>query len=950
MDVHPIDSIPDNSEILIKNNFSLTSHEQEFDNIVRLAAGFCGTEYAWISLFNADYQWYKASIGIKQTHSPLHEGLASIILNNPVAVQISDAGSDVRLFDSPMIHSRPFFQWCAAIPLLLPGEDPRGMLCVADVNIHPLSECQMDGLCILAQQAASLIAQREKHVPSNATPSSSVSLLHNSSMTGNAPLQSVMAASPFAMYALDPDARITMWNVASEKLFGWSVQEVIGRRLPIVAPDQEEEFKALLGFVMSGETITSLEISRYHRDGQLLELNLSVAPLRSDDGTVYGVVAIAMDVSLHKRAEEQSETISAMSQIFLTAESLTAIYRSVPRILAQHFAYPIAALELYDDKSGEMIFVGSHGLEPTEVSNLRVPLDQTLSGIVQKSGKALYDNHAGNNPLRRSPELRDLNIETFLCQPLILGSKVIGTLCLADSTKREIFPGTCETLEMIGGLLAQAIARKRIEEEQQETSQTLRALVQSSPLAIISLDQDARILTWNTEAEHIFGWAEDETVGKSVNSLPGWLPPDISVDELIGEEKALRNHEIHSRHKDGSSVHISLSTSLLYDSKQAVSGVIVMAADVSDRREARDQTHRQLERMAATRTVDMAISASLDLRVTLEIVIQQIVTQLHIDAADVLLYDQGSQMLEYAAGTGFHTGEMRRRRLRLGSGYAGQAVFNRKMVHIHRLSHEESLLHDTKIPDEELFVSYLAVPLIAKGEVKGVLEIFERTTSGEEPEWMDFLGTLVGQAAIAIDNASLFDRLQRTNMELRIAYDATIEGWSRALELRDRETEGHSERVTEMTMRLARRIGIREDQMMHLRRGALLHDIGKMGIPDSILLKPGILNDQEWSIMRKHPVYAHQLLSPIEFLRPALIIPYCHHEKWDGSGYPRGIKGEEIPLVARAFTIVDIYDALTSERPYRKAWTRDMTITHIKSLTGNQLDPDITAIFLEEEL
>ena len=184
------------------------------------------------------------------------------------------------------------------------------------------------------------------------------------------------------------------------------------------------------------------------------------------------------------------------------------------------------------------------------------------------------------------------------------------------------------------------------------------------------------------------------------------------------------------------------------------------------------------------------------------------------------------------------------------------------------------------------------------------------------------------------------------NAELLHAYDATIEGWSRALDLRDHETEGHSRRVTEMTLRLARAVGIPEAEMVHVRRGALLHDIGKMGVPDAVLLKPGPLDDDEWVTMRRHPALAREMLDPAEFLRPALTIPYCHHEKWDGSGYPQGLRGDEIPLSARLFALVDVWDALSSDRPYRAAWPPERIKDHLHGLAGTHFDPNLVTIFL----
>ena len=188
--------------------------------------------------------------------------------------------------------------------------------------------------------------------------------------------------------------------------------------------------------------------------------------------------------------------------------------------------------------------------------------------------------------------------------------------------------------------------------------------------------------------------------------------------------------------------------------------------------------------------------------------------------------------------------------------------------------------------------------------------------------------------------------LQSENTDLERSYDATLTGWVGALDMRDQETEGHSWRVTELTVRLARHMGMSEEEVGHLRRGALLHDIGKMGIPDSVLLKPGPLTEQEWKVMRRHPQYAYNWLSSIDFLRPALDIPYCHHERWDGTGYPRGLKGEEIPIAARIFAVVDVWDALRSDRPYRPALPAANTRNYIASQAGRHFDPAVVEAFL----
>jgi len=200
---------------------------------------------------------------------------------------------------------------------------------------------------------------------------------------------------------------------------------------------------------------------------------------------------------------------------------------------------------------------------------------------------------------------------------------------------------------------------------------------------------------------------------------------------------------------------------------------------------------------------------------------------------------------------------------------------------------------------------------------------------------------------MAIDDARLFTDLQRSNTELRLAYDTTIEGWARALDLRDQETEGHSRRVTDLTVDLATSMGVNGARLVHVRRGALLHDIGKMGVPDAILRKPGKLTPEERRVMQRHTVYALDLLMPIGFLRPALDIPYCHHEKWDGSVYPRGLRGEEIPQAAHIFAVVDVYDALTADRPYRRAWAPGRALEHIRSEAGKHFEPQVVEAFLD---
>lgn len=374
---------------------------------------------------------------------------------------------------------------------------------------------------------------------------------------------------------------------------------------------------------------------------------------------------------------------------------------------------------------------------------------------------------------------------------------------------------------------------------------------------------------------------------------------------------------------------------------------IELKQEVTARRQAEEQAKNRLQHLSTLHSIDMVITSSLDLKVTMKLFLEQVIPQLGVDAAVVLLFDSHTQFLEYGVGCGFRATGIQKSHERLGEGSAGVSALERRVVHIPKLAEAENEFVRAPLIEDENFVSYYAVPLVAKGQVKGVLEIFHSNYFEPEQEWLEFLDALAVQAAIAIDSATLFNDLQTSNTELILAYDTTIEGWSKALELRDQETEGHTQRVTDMTMKVARKLGISEDEMVHVRRGALLHDIGKMAIPDSILMKPGPFTEEEQEVMQKHPKYAFEMLSPIAYLRPALDIPYCHHEKWDGTGYPRGLKGEQIPLAARIFALADTWDALISERRYHEAWSREKVFEHFQSRADSHFDPQLVDIFLE---
>jgi len=481
-------------------------------------------------------------------------------------------------------------------------------------------------------------------------------------------------------------------------------------------------------------------------------------------------------------------------------------------------------------------------------------------------------------------------------------------------------------------------------------------LIENLPVGVVLHAPDTRIVLCNPEAAQLLGMNAERIVGKDASD-PAWhfvredgsrLPvEEYPVNRVIATGQILKNFVVGvARERDGEQTWVLVNAYPEFDGNGLLRQVAVMFTDISDIKCADERIRRHLEHMTALVEIDRAINFSFDLNLSLTTLLTHVIVQLGVDAADVLLFNPASRTLEYVAGRGFHTKAIENARHPLGEGYAGSAALERRIIHIPDLAKEQdSFLHTLLL--EEDFVSYFVVPLMAKGQVMGVLEVFQRTQFEHDEEWHDFLKALAAQAAIAVDNVTLFENLQRSSNDLFRAYDATIEGWSRALELRDNETEGHTQRVAVLTIKLARLFGLSDAELVQVRWGALLHDIGKMGIPDEILFKKEELTEEEWVVMKKHTIFAYEMLSPIRYLRSALDIPHSHHEKWDGTGYPLGLKGEQIPLAARIFAVVDVWDALRSDRHYRASWSVEKVREHLRSLSGTHFDPRVVTVCLD---
>lgn len=455
-----------------------------------------------------------------------------------------------------------------------------------------------------------------------------------------------------------------------------------------------------------------------------------------------------------------------------------------------------------------------------------------------------------------------------------------------------------------------------------------------------------------------------------MNTLDVYLSNDVNADSrftkpaalnrlrsvacapLIAEKRAIGVMWIGRRAEGGE---INSNELLLLDA------ITNIAANAIHRATLYEQTQLRAEQFAAVNALGRAMAETFDLQRIYSKLYESITRLLpYIGSVFISLYDANAQIITcvYAMVDGQPLSASNLPPLPLdepGAGTQSEAIHTRHPIIVNNLSSRLTYLkkYERVSHSETASRSDIYAPMIVQGKIIGLIQVQSYVTDRFRQEDADLLSLVANTAAIAIENARLFaetakmfDRLQRSNAELTLAYDTTLEGWSRALDLRDQETVGHTIRVTELTLMFARRLGISDDDLVHIRRGAILHDIGKIGVPDNILLKPGPLTPEESAIMQRHPVYAYEFLATVPFLRLALDIPYCHHEYYDGNGYPRGLKGDEIPLAARVFSVVDHWDALVNDRPYRKAWDKARVRDYLLENSNKIFDPQMVQAFL----
>lgn len=742
----------------------------------------------------------------------------------------------------------------------------------------------------------------------------------------------------------DRDGRIEWVNPAFSRVTGYSLEEVRDQNPRILKSGKQDNafYENLWNTILCGQTWHG-ELINKRKDGSLYIEQAVISPVCNDEGEIQHFIAIKEDITERRKAEEAAR--ESEQRFALMAEAAPVMIWMTSASGVEGYVNR-AWREFMGCREGEDLNrVWEERIHPQE----RERLIQTYRQCMQ-----LHLPFIAEYRLRRADGeyrwISDHGEPRFSASGEFLG--MIGVFY--DITEQRQQSALLETITAINKALTYAIRpQDMFDRMNKEITRLLE--VDAAMLEIIQPES---------------GQIEIVSAGGVWQSLRGKseTPLENIRQQVLAEGKAyLENHDGDQPGKGipvpacGCRAIASVPLEVDYQklgiltvgSYQAISSekleLLKGTAEVVAGVIYRDELYRRIEqtasRLGSLRTIDNSIIEGQELKTVLRIVLEQTTHQMNMDAGSIFLFNPANSLLEHAADFGFRSRGVERP-LKLGQSHAGVAAMRRVILTFPNLAdHQEDIAG--YLLDEEEFIFRAVAPLIAKGELVGVMEMFARREFQPSDDWVSSLQTFANQAAIAIQSIQNFEAMQRSNRELQAAYEATIEGWSRAMDLRDEETKNHTLRVTDLTLRLARRMGVREEDLIHMRRGALLHDIGKLGVPDAILQKNGALSDEEWALMRQHPIYAYQMLYPIEYLRPAIEIPYCHHEKWDGTGYPRGLKGEEIPLAARIFAVVDVFDALTSDRPYRSAWSIRDALDYIREQAGRHFDPQVVEVFLQ---
>lgn len=618
----------------------------------------------------------------------------------------------------------------------------------------------------------------------------------------------------------------------------------------------------------------------------------------------------------------------------VSADNLADYFETIYSVLREALNIHNFYIALYDAKTDMINFPCYFDeMEPIPPPYKR---GRGLTEYVLRTGKAQLVTPNDFERLIAIGEVELVGVDgvDWIGVPLMFGNKPMGVLSVQTyGESQRLGDNELRFLDFVSIEISKVIAQKKADEILDEEELKYKAFFEATKDAVFLEALDGEILDCNNSACSIYGYDRDELLKLKVFDL---MPDEVALKMPDIIDQAIQKGDLFveaiGRRKDGSLFPTEVSLKLVSLSGRPVA--IVFVRNVSEQKQ-------RAQEVSAIASLAKGLRTAISFQDVLDVVLNQVVTFLSANGASFILRDDVTdEGIKVAAiGQGEDTIG---RRIPPGDGISGRVITSGKMYITNELQMDPLMYYRDNI---ENLTALASVPLLVEDKVIGALQV-ARDHSFQDGD-VQVLMAISDMAASAIHRAYLYQKGEHQAHDLMEAYEATLMGWSEAMELRDRETRGHSNRVVEKSVTLARILKISEEDIVQLRRGSLLHDIGKMGIPDSILLKPGPLSEDEWRIMKKHPVMAFQMLAGVPYLKQALDVPLYHHERWDGKGYPYGLKEKQIPILARIFAVIDVWDALTTDRPYRPGWSHDETLEYISQQAGKHFDPEVVGAFLE---